>query len=473
MARSQGYFQCNVTGGTVSGSGGGQITRTTNGNNSGTYAAGANGTGANCSGTVTYTFTWIPSYPGEPAPGSVVIAETSTATWAGPPGACANGLGDSEVDTVVNGVAINGKSTGTFRKVDFASNGSFTETIAATANSMGTCQVSESVLATPVELVFVSGIMTVNLHPTGLVGVHETVEPSAPGYTLSAFHYGIDGPNAYKASVFGSNFSSHSWVQLQGSDFTTPTFSYSCGSSGEATPSCMCSVSYDGTVIGQVLCYDPIFISVPLFDFRAIVDGLVGYAPSTPATDGSGYFENPAAITSNTLGGIGAADFQGYVQEPTWLAESFGDGQFNTCQIVSVLAQYTYANGNTLPIAGSGLDGKYPYALDPWQRATVSNNPPAAYNFLAYDTPGFGLGDSVVNLQAEMSFEHFLIFNGGGDDIPLKGVYWDWNASAAFFGTIGSINYWNSPSSNPFGNGVDVSPFNNFVWSEDVNPVQP
>jgi hypothetical protein len=92
-----------------------------------------------CTGSIKVTFTWVPDFPGEPAPKSAVLWEHSTASYSGDGGACANGLGHPFVPSDPANPNRGGTSQGFLQTVvTIPTGGGFTKTVTPSASSTKT-----------------------------------------------------------------------------------------------------------------------------------------------------------------------------------------------------------------------------------------------------------------------------------------------------------------------------------------------
>jgi len=474
-----GYFIVTVAGGSVSPTGKLHDIGSSDGSNKGTYSAQAYGLGDSCSGTVTYTFTWYSSNPGMPVPTNAILKETSSASWTGGPGACADGLGDPAVNQPTAG-----GSTGTHYEIKTLQNGSFTEPITASANASSNSTVTESVVGTPV-LMSVSGTTLYGGQLCGLIGYHENATITAGTYTLGQFSYMITGADVYKSSN-GPTSASHSWSPLLSNDLTQPSVNYAFGKNDNAVTSATANVIIGGNSIGSVAATANIYDSAPWFALTASTNA-GGYTDANGNDDTQNV--NPATMTTNPNydnQNLPAAErpgiiFSGYVCETPWQAAYFGNGAtFATSQIVSASASWMDLDDNPELLSEYGNDNDYPTPFDPPQNSSYLPVPSAATDprnsaWLVDDTPDFGdfyVSGGFVNIND--TFERFLVFNSGPnqDDVPLKGLNWNWITQNKWISYTDPDNYWSAPVNGAKTMADDPDPFTNFIWNKNVTNTQ-
>ena len=469
--RSQaGTYTVVYSGGTATPSNGNPVSYSKGGGSS-TYGAGvtANGTmtgsgyppmfsaaTATGSGTITATFTWQPTFPGDDPPASVIVREdcSASATLINPTSgqlSASNGMGDASVPNGTQQV----NSGGSRYTVKSSPGGSFSVTVTPSASatapalrgSVPSCSIWVSYLAfafpmvvdpkgttapTPLNYNILIGQCCVgNL---GNLRDGSSGNPS-PGVSYSNFSWNASGATFKAYEAGGIAATDRAWVvPLSATDKQKPDFKFywSADSNSETMTCTATATDPQGRNIGTVQATAKVKVWAPYYGFR-VTKGTVTVVPSTSTT-----------VAYMRATGPGC----------TWICKAcppdlFGDakgkGKWHIIQKIrwgrwrSINSQTYRASLNGL----WGLDTSYPYKPDDgnsiYQSDPTKGWPDNSVEESPSDSPGTALAGSPGIPDRVWVDENFIVYmmyqpvasNAGESQwVPLHKFEWGWYGDA-------------------------------------------
>ena len=417
----------------------------------GTYGAGGGNT-ANyaddapaeiaCFGTITATFTWQPSYPGE-LPPSCAIVEQQCSAGAGcdgdGTGSYDDGLGDTGSVEEPGGNGFDG----TLYTVKTSPGATFTVKCNPSADSGPAyadvwAEVSYSAAAFPVIVSLGGTTSDASNNQNILVGQGCTASLSGiPAALLN----NTANPPTYQWSVSGSTFQSWSvssdashTTEIDGSGpLTNPTAHwYWDDVKGAKTVTCTATVT---PPTGQgssfsITATQNVNLAVPQ-TLESPTAGLVQINNHPPAVYGTNYALYLGGNSSQPWGII----FTTQVQTPALFA-SQSSGLWNMVQCVSPNFWTTVYQSWEVPDpanGSSGLDTRYPFYPGSGSSPSFPSGI-AANNLIAqpYDAPGIGsLSNNIGRYRLQEGFKDYVMYLPPGSDtqwVPVWLIDWGWHA---------------------------------------------
>ncbi len=266
--------------------------------------ASANSGTADVSGPITVQFTWVPDYPGDEPPLSVILTKEVSAQWRGQgqapgTGSCANGLGDQPTGGTrpPNPTWYGAQtSSGTHYKAEPGGN-VITVTLSPTAHIEGTgivgatsqedktgggsCTVKVRVSISPVELTLAGSTRKDSGEYAGdniLIGQGVTGILSA-GATLTNHQWTIPG-ETFASFDIGPDQEWGHMVELSSDESSKPFPHWFWREAADSlTVQCSATATINGIVIGQVAAKRKIMVWKPFHTLYDVVANLSSYNP--------------------------------------------------------------------------------------------------------------------------------------------------------------------------------------------------
>ena len=385
----------------------------------------------------------------------------ASANWTGPPGACDDGLGQSDPKQEVysNSTLVSERQNGTAYVLKQVQSGGkvqyqITPTSSATT---GTCNVSVSVTLTPITLDLSGGLMPdtqellVGEQLVASVDLHGG--PSSPNdtynWTLTDDSQSTMPGVTQECDPFTSWFvvsdSSTSCHTVYDGDVVLNQPSMQCSFRRPDKVKVQCSVNLSG--IGSFTVQSDVIVNWPDIENEQNALGVMQIYnhddPSSPYYDprpeeaGDWLEINGAQLYDPDTVPFGIW-YRATITTPDAYVAKYGDsGGWNYTQVIdSWQAQATDMNGQAYGMAmngQSGLDGAYPYL----NIGTPSNTPwPADGTQHTFeDKPGSNI-DTFASCSLANSFSVNLMYipPGNGQFVPLRGIDWYTNGTATWLG---------------------------------------
>jgi hypothetical protein len=398
-----------------------------------------------CSGTITATFTWQPSFPGESPPNVVLVKETSRATWRGDTGSASNGLGFPAVPDA-NG--FGGTSSGVKWSVKNNPGQSFTWTCTPSASAstadppVGPYADAAASVSYRIDVGFIQISLSGGIQSTTesryLIGQKcraEITSDSIPPLSINSYSWNVSGGDSFKRFYVSHSQATHlsaGYRDNLATPITTPTLKCHFAKNGTVTISCTVGLAVppgDKPESGLSLSLSqqtttelPVMASLtwdPAYTRMSLNNDYV-YASSVP---------RPDPPIENDLG----LKWYSAVTTPADFLIGQDYGYWRWVQLVT-LSSTRVLNGTTQSeMSGNdevgyftaGLDVSYPYAPS-------EPDPPAAWpadgsQHLAFDRPARSLDAVASSYSVRDNFESFLMYKPPGVDsdwVTLRKMLW-------------------------------------------------
>ena len=394
---------------------------------------------ADGSGTVYCNYAWVPDYPGDDPPKTVVVAQTCTVT------ATAysqdayvyvnNGLGDQYDMTSGNGW-ISKSCSGTHYTL--RSNPGTAFSVMCTPGMSVVCTgghceggLGYEVSIAPV-VVNLNGVqigdsmleILIGQGCTGTIAV-AAMEPFPGSITLSDFHWSVSGETFRSFDVAEGATWAHV-IYLTPEDLANQTLHWYWRKDENATASCTAQVFVDGQPIGTAYAARDVHVVAPLYGFSHVTGQTTFQANYTEIQCGTGDLPWP-----------GGMNFLGWVTTPDrfvdWTEEV---GECQLVQLCNIWRRRYYWGGYTPSITTTDdnfwLDSQWPYN-GPWNAN--------GQHWQTEDMPSAGLPSLCDDITINDAFKMYLMYRPPGDDrqwVPLHRLQWFWHVEDHW----SSFQYW-------------------------------
>lgn len=430
-----------------------------------------------CSGPITITFSWKPSFEGDPEqpPASVIINEEAWASWVGDYGGCANGLGNTPPEEVLGGISSGNKlSVKSNPGYSFQSTTSPISPSASAVVSMTSpyltaagAAVSVRATATPVRLVISGALKDPRWQYSCMVGnrLHAVLDTGGYSQTNWAwpfpagFFHHVDWGSLQSSASFPGEFNytyrriiDHTSSQRGLSSFD---LIYEMNSSGKAMGSA--DIVYNGVTIGRVQGESLLEVFTPYVYYGRNVNTVQWNGVNPGAFMSASGPQNPSWSTGPFDSGI---YFEGRLGEPSRFNSS-GHGAWGFVQTLIRDQDFTPISGAMIGEHSTSymLDNTYPYGGNVLPSTPMSFSSCPQINWTAAssvddigpsqwtaDGPQHGL-DAYVNFSYARHFRmmevyHPMNLGNGVEDIAVYDVLWDFSTFGARSGT--PLPNWNS-----------------------------
>ncbi len=434
---------------------------------------------ASCTGAITTTFTWKPSYAGDPAPPPtkvVVYQETSVFTTGSGFGTIDDGLGGS------NGV-------GKRYSIKDSPGNSFTLATVSPSATIGPffygitiASVTYKATTAPLEISLSGGIKN-NWDKEYLIGQRATAALISGGLTPTTYSWtagGADPFKKWKLEWFADNATPNTTMVLEtlGNQINSTLVCYfKKPATGTVTCTAHLAVSQgalpanglDVTVSRNCTVRRPESFSFDVYTAKNAAqhpdgDMLVPGVPASGVVIYNGFMMFFGVKLSETK--VTGIRWDGKVLTSSANPNPWGTGggwNFVQKSVIKRFRTYQKPGQNSVFQTNSVnnqnlLDQAYPYAPEPIAPDPAGIFPDNGSINTAGDAPGMGLIEHLISVQADDHFETWMMYRPpgvGSEFVPIKKITWFWQGTAAGSGT----NWTVLSSSSDFTIGNDYPEF--------------